>query len=95
MHFCIYTGHADVVRVLSRVTPNFPSEGQNLTQVPLIFINSGSGSDLATLFGVTNRTSVLSSFIWSLLDSLHVLISDTHFSTQRMDETISLALQDK
>jgi hypothetical protein len=80
--------------VLSRVIPKFLSEEQNLTEVPLMFMNSGNGSDLATLFGVTNRTSVLSSFIWSLLDSIHVLISDTHFSIQRMVEGKSLALQD-
>ena len=51
-----------------------------------MFINSGKGSDLTTLLGVTHRTSVLSSFFWSLLDNIQVLISDTHFSTQRLVE---------
>ena len=73
--------------MLSAVSPKFPIEGQNLTQVPLMFTNSGGGSDLATLLGVTSRTSVFSSFIWNLLDNIRVLISYTHFSTQRIAET--------
>ena len=36
----------------------FLNEWQNFTEVPLIFINSGKGSDLTTLLGVTNMTSV-------------------------------------
>ena len=41
-------------RVLSSVSPKFLREGQNLTEVPLMFINSGKGSDLTTILGVTS-----------------------------------------
>ena len=63
MYFCIHSGHAGVVRGAVRVTPKFPNKGQNLTEVPLMFINSGKFSDCTTLLEVTSRTSVLFSFI--------------------------------
>ena len=63
MHFCIHSGHGDVVKELFGVTPIFLNGGENLTKVPMMFINSGKGSDLTTLLGVTSRTSVLSSII--------------------------------
>ena len=73
-------------RVLSRVTPKFLTEGLNLIQVPLVFMNSERCCKLTIHLPVTTRTSVLSSFIWRFLDVVQVLISDTHFSTQRIED---------
>ena len=58
----------------------------NLTQVSLIFMNSGRCCKLTIHLAETSMTSVFPSFIWSLLDIIQVLTSDTHFLTQRIED---------